>query len=76
MRGKFIMSDKISKKRIFDIIQIGYYGDWQSKAFDIMVIVMSIFALFPAGLFPSGGGGVPDVQGGETVAAFPDQCIL
>ena len=70
------MSGKISKKRIFDIIQIGYYGDWQSKAFDIMVIVMRIFALFPAGLFPSGGGGVPDVQGGETVAAFPDQCIL
>lgn len=28
------------KKRIFDIIQIGYDEDWQSRLFDIMLIVM------------------------------------
>ena len=28
------------KKRIFDIIQIGYDEDWQSRAFDIMLMVM------------------------------------
>ena len=42
------MSGKISKKRVFDIIQIGYYGDWQSKAFDVMVIVMILMNLFIA----------------------------
>ena len=42
------MPGKITKKRIFDIIQIGYYGDWQSKAFDMMVIVMILLNLFIA----------------------------
>ena len=42
------MSSKLTKKRVFDIIQIGYYGDWQSKAFDIMVIVMILMNLFIA----------------------------
>lgn len=42
------MSGNSKKKRVFDIIQIGYYGDWQSKAFDIMVIVMILLNLFIA----------------------------
>ena len=31
---------KVSKKRVFDIIQIGQDDDWISRAFDITVILM------------------------------------
>lgn len=41
-----MMSKK--RKRVFDIIQIGYYGDWVSKAFDILVIGMILTNLFIA----------------------------
>lgn len=34
------------KKRIFDIIQIGYDEDWQSRLFDIGLIVMIVANLF------------------------------
>jgi voltage-gated potassium channel len=34
------------KRRIFDIIQIGYDEDWQSRAFDLMLIVMILANLF------------------------------
>ena len=36
------------KKRIFDIIQIGYDEDWQSRLFDIMLIVMILANLLIA----------------------------
>lgn len=36
------------KKRIFDIIQIGYYGDWASRGFDLMIIGMILTNLFIA----------------------------
>lgn len=36
------------KRRIFDIIQIGYDEDWQSRLFDIMLIVMILANLFIA----------------------------
>lgn len=52
------MSVKVSKKRVFDIIQIGYYGDWQSKAFDICVIVMILMNLFIA-IFQTFDGSEP-----------------
>jgi len=39
---------KVSRKRVFDIIQIGYYGDWASRAFDLAVIGMIIANLFIA----------------------------
>lgn len=58
MRGKYKMSVKVSKKRVFDIIQIGYYGDWQSKAFDICVIVMILMNLFIA-IFQTFDGSEP-----------------
>jgi len=34
------------KRRIFDIIQIGYDEDWQSRAFDILLIAMILANLF------------------------------
>lgn len=42
---------KISRKRIFDIIQIGYYGDFASRAFDLAVIGMILANLFIAIFF-------------------------
>ena len=39
---------KEKKKRIFDIIQIGFDEDWQSRAFDIMLMVMILANLFIA----------------------------
>ena len=36
------------KRRIFDIIQIGYDEDWQSRLFDIMLIVMILANLLIA----------------------------
>lgn len=36
------------KKRIFDIIQIGYDEDWQSRLFDIVLMVMILVNLFIA----------------------------
>lgn len=38
----------VDKKRIFDIIQIGYDGDWPSKLFDIASIIMILTNLFIA----------------------------
>ncbi len=37
---------KIKKKRIFDIIQIGYDEDWQSRLFDIALMVLIVVNLF------------------------------
>lgn len=34
------------KRRIFDIIQIGYDEDWQSRAFDIVLMAMILVNLF------------------------------
>ncbi len=34
------------KRRIFDIIQIGYDEDWQSRAFDVMLMAMIFINLF------------------------------
>ena len=39
---------KVSKKRVFDIIQIGQDDDWISRAFDITVILMILTNLFIA----------------------------
>lgn len=39
---------KEKKKRIFDIIQIGFDEDWQSRTFDIMLMVMILANLFIA----------------------------
>lgn len=39
---------QFGKKRVFDIIQIGYYGDWPSKAFDLVLIAMILTNLFIA----------------------------
>lgn len=39
---------RLGKKRIFDIIQIGYYGDWVSRGFDLMIIGMILTNLFIA----------------------------
>ena len=36
------------KRRIFDIIQIGYDEDWQSRLFDVMLIVMILVNLLIA----------------------------
>ncbi len=36
------------KRRIFDIIQIGYDEDWQSRLFDVMLIVMIVANLLIA----------------------------
>lgn len=36
------------KKRVFDIIQIGYAGDWQSRLFDIVSIFMILLNLIIA----------------------------
>lgn len=38
----------VKKKRIFDIIQIGYDEDWQSRLFDIVLMVMILVNLFIA----------------------------
>lgn len=37
---------KIRKQRIFDIIQIGYDEDWQSRLFDIGLMVLIVVNLF------------------------------
>lgn len=68
------MSGKISKKRVFDIIQIGYYGDWQSKAFDIMVIVMILMNLFIA-IFQTFDGSVPYRELLNTVEFCDGSCV-
>lgn len=39
---------KVKKKRIFDIIQIGFDEDWPSRIFDIMLMVMILINLFIA----------------------------
>ena len=74
------MSSKLTKKRVFDIIQIGYYGDWQSKAFDIMVIVMILMNLFIAifQTFESSRPyrGMMDTVEFVTVAAFAVEYVL
>ena len=36
------------KRRIFEIIQIGYDEDWYSRLFDMLVIVMILSNLFIA----------------------------
>lgn len=38
----------MSKKRVFDIIQIGNAGDWQSRTFDFAIIFMILTNLFLA----------------------------
>ena len=38
----------VSKKRVFDIIQIGNAGDWQSRTFDFAIIFMILTNLFIA----------------------------
>lgn len=40
------MKGAARKKRIFDIIQIGYDEDWQSRAFDIVLIILILVNLF------------------------------
>lgn len=42
------MVSKEKKKRIFDIIQIGFDEDWPSRSFDIMLMVMILINLFIA----------------------------
>lgn len=42
------MNKKISKNRVFDIIQIGTNYDWPSKCFDIALVVMILSNLFIA----------------------------
>lgn len=36
------------KKRIFEIIQIGYTGDWQSRLFDVLITVAIVLNIFIA----------------------------
>ena len=42
------MELRAKKKRIFDVIQIGNTGDWMSRTFDILLIVMILANLFIA----------------------------
>ncbi len=40
------MKGEAGKRRIFDIIQIGFDEDWQSRAFDIVLMVLILVNLF------------------------------
>lgn len=40
------MKGEAGKKRIFDIIQIGFDEDWQSRAFDIVLMILILVNLF------------------------------
>lgn len=42
------MTIKQRKKRIFDVIQIGYDGDWQSRTFDFVTMGLILLNLFIA----------------------------
>lgn len=42
------MTIKQRKKRIFDVIQIGYDGDWQSRTFDYVTMGLILLNLFIA----------------------------
>ncbi len=54
------------KRRIFDIIQIGYDEDWPSRAFDIALIVLILLNLFIA-IFSTFDASEPYTQLMETV---------
>ena len=40
------MKGEAGKRRIFDIIQIGFDEDWQSRAFDIVLMILILVNLF------------------------------
>lgn len=68
------------KRRVFDIIQIGYDEDWQSRLFDIMLIVMILANLLIAivSTFENAAPymGVLDVVEWITVIVFAAEYVL
>ncbi len=57
---------KITKKRVFDIIQIGFDEDWQSRIFDIGLMTMILINLFIA-LFSTFDEAKPYMMTMETI---------
>ena len=60
------MISRERKKRIFDIIQIGFDEDWGSRLFDIVIMVMILTNLFIA-IFATFDSAKPDMEVVATV---------
>ena len=70
----------VKKRRVFDIIQIGYDEDWQSRAFDIVLMAMILVNLFIV-IFSTFDGfaaykGILDTAEVVTVAVFAVEYAL